>query len=873
MKRVLGKHLSLGFGLALAILLINFLVAAVNAAILLREHQGAGDAAQVWWTFAPAAVATVVALALLGAAYVVVRRAVAGRSGVEVLWRASEERAQLLLESTGEGIYGIDTAGRCTFANPACVRLLGFGDARELLGKNVHDLIHHTRADGTPYPVEACPIYQAYQTGKATQVDDEIFWRRDGTSIPVEYRSYPIVRDGRTLGAVVSFVDVTRRRRAEETMRLRESALRAIAQGIFITDPARADEPLSYVNAAFERLTGYRLAEVKGRDVEFLFGRDTDAGAAAGLRAAFAEGRDYETEVLLYAKDGTPFWCTLSVAPVRAAGGRVTHFVGVVTDTSDRKRFEEELRAAKEAAEAANVAKSQFLANMSHELRTPLNAVILYSELLQEEATDLGVEQLIPDLERIRTAGKHLLALVNGVLDLSKIEAGKMDLYLETFDVADMARDVAGTVQPLAQKHSNSLDVRLAADLGRMRSDLTKVRQVLFNLLSNACKFTDHGKVALGVSRDHTDGGDELVFRVSDSGIGMTPEQVGKLFQPFSQADASTTRKYGGTGLGLAITNRFCELLGGTITVESTPGKGSTFTARLPAHTRPREAPAERPPAEAPAPAGVPGGPGTVLVIDDEPSVRDLVSRFLATEGFRPVTAADGTEGLRLAAEVRPEAIVLDVMMPHLDGWAVLSALKADPKLSDIPVVLLTIVDNRNLGYMLGASEYLTKPIDRQRLIAVLKKYRSSRPAAPVLIVEDDETTRQVLRRSLTRQGWTVAVAENGRAALERLAEGPPELIILDLMMPEMDGFAFLDELHRHEAWRGIPVVVLTAKDLTPAERQRLSGSVEKILQKGEYTRDALLREVSDLVASSTRRGTAGDGAAKVEAKPQRVSQ
>ncbi len=630
-------------------------------------------------------------------------------------------------------------------------------------------------------------------------------------------------------------------------MRLRERALRAVSQGIFITDPSRADEPISYVNAAFEGLTGYRLAEVTGRDLDFLFGPETDAEAVRRLRVAFREGSDYEAEALLYRKDRTPFWCTLSVAPVSEAPGRVTHFVGVLTDITARRAFEEELRAAKEAAEAANVAKSQFLANMSHELRTPLNAVILYSELLKEEAGDLNVEGFIPDLEKIRTAGKHLLALINGVLDLSKIEAGKMELYPETFEVAPVAREVAGTVQALVQKRANTLELRLEPDPGAMHADLTKVRQILFNLLSNACKFTEKGSVVLEATRETAAGLEHVIFRVRDTGIGMTPEQLDRLFQPFSQADASTTRKYGGTGLGLAISKRFCELMGGEIKAESTPGQGSTFTVRLPARAGVGEGGA----ASQPAPAG---GAGTVLVIDDEPTVRDLVSRFLAAEGFRPVTASDGREGLRRASELRPAVIILDVMMPHMDGWAVLSALKADPQLAEIPVILLTIVEDRNLGYTLGAAEFLTKPIDRDRLAAVLAKYRPSRSAAPVLIIEDDDTTRHVLRRALSRQGWSATEAENGRVALERMAEARPELILLDLMMPELDGFGFLAELRGRPEWRDIPVIVLTAKDLSLAERAQLNGQVQKIIQKGAYSREELLREVRALVARWTAR-------------------
>jgi signal transduction histidine kinase/DNA-binding response OmpR family regulator len=497
--------------------------------------------------------------------------------------------------------------------------------------------------------------------------------------------------------------------------------------------------------------------------------------------------------------------------------------------------------------EVASRHKSEFLANMSHELRTPLNAIIGYSEMLQEEAGDLGEERFVADLKKIHAAGRHLLELINAVLDLSKIEAGKMDLYLETFDIRGLARDIAAVIQPLAEKNANRLEVRAGENLGTMHADLTKVRQSLFNLLSNACKFTERGTVALAVAREGDDVGEWITFAVSDTGIGLTPEQIGRLFQEFSQAEASTTRRYGGTGLGLALSRRLCQMMGGEITVTSAPDEGSTFTIRLPAvvsETKSEPAPPTAGPAETAA-------AGTVLVIDDEPTVRDLMQRFLVKEGFRVALATGGEDGLRLARELRPDAITLDVMMPGMDGWAVLSALKADPDLAEIPVIMLTIVDDKNLGYSLGASDYLTKPLDRERLLSVLARYRRD---APVLVVDDDAALRELMRRVLEGAGYTVVEAENGRVALERLRAVSPGVILLDLMMPEMDGFDVVAEVRRHEAWRAIPIVVVTAKELTAADRQRLNGYVERILQKGAYTRDTLLAEVRDLVAACVAR-------------------
>jgi signal transduction histidine kinase/CheY-like chemotaxis protein len=506
--------------------------------------------------------------------------------------------------------------------------------------------------------------------------------------------------------------------------------------------------------------------------------------------------------------------------------------------TAELAKSHLDLGHARDAALQASRAKSDFLANMSHELRTPLNAIIGYGEMLQEEVRENEHGDYLADLERIVTSGRHLLSLINDVLDLSKIEAGKMEVHVEAFDLDTFAHDIESTIAPLVRKNANTLELSAGTQLGSMHSDATKVRQVLFNILSNASKFTRDGVLTLEIEREPVPGGNDwITFRVRDTGIGMTEEQLGRVFEAFSQAEETTARDYGGTGLGLAITRQFCEILGGSIRCESRPGVGSLFEVRLPdsSSASTQDAPAE-------SSGGVPVTSASVLIVDDDAAARDLLSRFLRREGFGVLTAATGAQALRMARENRPDVITLDVIMPGMDGWEVLRTLKAEPLLEDIPVILLTITDDQNLGYALGAAEYLTKPVDWDRLGSVLGRIQA-RGGRSALVVDDDESARDIARRALERAGWRVREAENGRTALTELEADPPSLIILDLMMPEMDGFEFVASLHDRPELRSIPIIVVTSMDVSAADRERLGG-VGRIFQKGDYTLPDLVEEI-----------------------------
>jgi PAS domain S-box-containing protein len=672
--------------------------------------------------------------------------------------------------------------------------------------------------------------------------------------------------------AAVVFFQVlahTRRERVEAVLRASEAEAKKLAlvashttNGVLIMD---REGRIEWANDGFTRITGFTFDEMKGKRPEEMVQMSAQPLPAEIMslmkervqkrKEAVLRGESYRFELPANHRSGRRFWLSIEGQPVKDAEGNVLNYLNVQSDITELKEAEQAAQEARLQAEAASRTKSVFLANMSHELRTPMNAIIGYSEMLIEEAGDAGHESFVPDLQKIRTAGKHLLELINDVLDLSKIEAGRMELYLETFALQTVLVNVMDTVRPLADKNQNALVLEAPGDLGSMRADLTKVRQCLFNLLSNACKFTHDGTITLRVRA--ADG--RLYFAVEDTGIGMSAEQMGKLFHAFTQADASTTRKFGGTGLGLVISRTFARMMGGDVTVESELGKGTTFTLELPFTVAPSASGPLRGgttlsgavPLDLPAPD--PGAP-LILIIEDEVDSRDLLQRLIQREGFRVKVATGGKEGIRMAMEETPAAITLDLIMPEVDGWTVLTALKSTPALCDVPVLAVSITDQRELAFARGVADFITKPIDRQRLIQLLNTHvprEKDRPARPILVVEDDAPTRDATVRLLERDGWQVRVAENGKRALQAIEKEVPSLILLDLMMPEMDGFQVVRELQRNAAWRAIPVVVLTAKDVSAEERRQLNALVVDLLQKGPIDSGDLLRELRRIATRS----------------------
>jgi signal transduction histidine kinase/DNA-binding response OmpR family regulator len=688
----------------------------------------------------------------------------------------------------------------------------------------------------------------------------------DGSEYWYETRAKATFENGRAT-KIIGLVENIEKRKAleikvEEAQQLVNNAINNIEAGILFWDK---DDRLALSNNYMENIFGESL------EMGSTFKEGSKVFISSGILnlgdhdfEKWVENRIKEranitgTELsyLPPTKDGR----ILQISSRRLSDNGLIQIFYDITDLKERENQLEEtvnqLNLAKQQADGANKAKSQFLANMSHELRTPLNAVIGLTEMLREDAEDDDLDDYLEPLDRIHGASKHLLNLINDVLDLSKIEAGKVELYNESFSLPALLEEVTETSRTLVEQNNNQLTLNIEDGIGFVNADITRTKQIVLNLISNAAKFCKDGEISITVKSKKKNEDELIEIYVKDAGIGMTQEQMDKLFHAFTQADASTTRKYGGTGLGLTIVQNLAKLMGGDVSVSSEMGKGTTFSVSF---LNIEKIDSEENSVEdieslnkKTAEISKTDGKQTILVIDDDPTIRDLMTRHLEKNNFSVLKALDGAQGIKMAREYKPDAITLDILMPDLDGWSVLRTLKADKEVSHIPVIMASIIDEKKKGFSLGAADYLSKPVERTRLLESIGKLLGKKGDNVILVVEDNEDLRYTIKESLASANYTVLEANNGIKALEVLNDSSnprPDLILLDLMMPEMNGFEFI-EVYREKFKDLAPVVVITGADLDDKDREFLSSETTRILEKSTMSDTGIADELVKTIES-----------------------
>ena len=914
---------------------------------------------------------------------------------------ASEERSRLLLDSTAEGIYGIDLDGNCTFCNPACARILGYDRPEDLLRKNMHSVMHHTRPDGTPYPLNECITSRAFKKVEGTYANNEVLWRKDGSSFPAEYWSYPVRRDGEVIGAVVAFLDITKRKRDEEALRTSEAKYRglfedsrdalmtlappswaftsgnpaavqmfrakdekdftshgpwdlspewqpdgrassekakemietamregshffewthrrlggeefpadvlltrveeggeAILQATVrdITDRKRAEEQnrlqvaalenaanavvmtdtegmILWVNPAFTSLTGYPAEEAIGKHTRLLRSGRQNPEFYADLWQTIKRGQVWRGELINRKKDGSFYTEGMTIAPIRDSLGAITRYVAIKQDVTERKRAEEALSQAKDAAEAASRAKSEFLANMSHEIRTPFNAIVGMTELALD--TELTPEQR-EYLNTVKSATGSLLTVINDILDFSKIEAGKLEMDRIDFRLRETIEDTMRMLALRAHEKGLELACRISQGIPEILiGDPDRLRQIIVNLTGNAIKFTASGEVIVNVEVESQTKNDVFLhFTVKDTGIGIPADKQQMIFQAFSQADTSTTRRYGGTGLGLAIASRLVKVMGGNLWLESEAGKGSTFhfTARFPVQQHPTVAPVSKGTAHL---VDVP-----VLVVDDNATNRRILEEMLLRWGMRPTSVPSGPAALAALKAASEEGepfplTLLDVNMPGMDGFEVAERIREVPAWGGTSVMMLTSSSCKgdlDRCRELGLAAYLIKPVRRtellERILTVMGKETEKNEAelavgslaekrgiqgVRILLAEDNPVNQLVAIRMLQKQEHQVTVAGNGREALlalETTAFAGFDLVLMDVQMPEMDGLAATAAIREREKEtnRHIPIVAMTAHAMKGDREMCLAAGMDAYVSKPIHA-----QELTEIIETLTR--------------------
>lgn len=768
----------------------------------------------------------------------------------------------------------LDSEWNITYLNAPARRAFQLQEAAEPLG-NLWDCL----------PEVGSAFYRKFQQSLSQNAPLAFEGFYPPTEKWFEAHTYP----NKVGGLDVFLRDISERKRSDQELKRRETYLSTLldhmVDAIICIDAAGT---IQFVNPAVEAIFGFTAHEIIGKNVSMLMPEEVanehEDYLKRYLRSLSGPVIGQGREVTGQRKNGNTFPVDLAVN--RMLIDDQAYFIGTLRDITERKKNERELiehkdqlerlvaqrtrdlELARDRAMAASKSKSTFLANMSHELRTPLNAIIGYSEMLAEDLAGGPLDGAQTDVQKIRSAGKHLLNLINDILDLSKIEAGRMENHIEPFALLPVIENVVASIDPLIMRSDNKTILDLSADIGTIESDVTKVRQILFNLISNANKFTHGGSITISCRRQTLADSEFIEFIVADSGIGMSNEQQAKIFQPFVQGDSSTTKKYGGTGLGLAITDRLCSLLGGSISLKSSEGTGTTFTVRLPVVSpRPSEKPQQKwfsvGPKVDPASVRFRAAPAefadrrtrlsTVLVIDDDANVRDLMERFLTRQGYNAITAANAAEGIELAKENRPDVITLDVMMPEKDGWSVLGDLKNDPELADIPVIMLTMVEDKELGLALGAADYLSKPVDPARLAQSINKHlrRNKKPTA--LIVEPDETGRSEITQVCKRLGLSSIHVSSAAEAITNIAQNVPDFVITDISHKDSDGLRLLDYLKTTPACLNVQVIALAADDMPSDHKLKLNNQFKELLYASAPNPEQFLDELTRLIASKVR--------------------
>ena len=780
------------------------------------------------------------------------------RQETELARREADARVRLLLDSTAEAIYGMDKDCKCTFVNQACLQILGYNSQSQLLGRNMLEQIHRIPTR------EEHKLCRTLTHREKINSDQETIYKADGSPIPVEYWAYPMLENGNLSGAVVTFLDISKRKKTER--RLQNSQTRLV-------------EAQRIANIGHWELDVVRNKLYWSREIYRIFAMDPEefgASYEAFLETIHPEDRDLVNEAYsnslktrkpykiihrLLLKDGSIKYVQEQCETEFNEKNEPLYSIGTVQDITEQQLIAQELNAhrshlqdlvnertielseARDKALAATQAKSEFLANMSHELRTPLNSIIGFSGIMRDGLAGPLNEEQTKQLNMVHNSAKHLLNLINDILDLSKVEAGKLEVSIETFPLSGLLSELFSLLSPLAKDKQITLVTEKEQYSGKLTTDYAKLRQVLINLLSNAIKFTNQGEVSIKsyCNKKH------FCIEIRDTGIGMDEEQQKHIFDAFRQIDSGDNRSHEGTGLGLAICKRFIELLDGDISVSSSPGSGSCFSIELPLRITQRiltdyaKAPATKP--------YQPNSRNLVLVVDDQADALQLMQTYLKQEGYEVMCCSNAQQAHELAKKHRPLAITLDILMPEQDGWMTLGQLKNDPETENIPVIIVSILDEKNLGLSLGAVDYIQKPVERSRLLTALQNLKSD--CNDILIVEDRRQDAEVLRLMLESEGYTVRWSHNGSDSLLQINNSPPDLILLDLMMPGMSGFEVIRRLRTaNNSSANIPIIVVSAKSLTESEKKYLNDNVQEVLSKGAFTREEMLQQVGNLLGT-----------------------